>query len=42
VSIYRFKLLERVTVELVQGYLESEETDVIINLTDAKLKNEGI
>jgi hypothetical protein len=42
VSIYSLKLLERVTVELVQGYLESEETDVIINLTDAKLKNEGI
>ena len=29
-----FQLLDRVPVELVQGKLENEETDVIINLTD--------
>ena len=26
----------------MHGNLENEETDVIINLTDAQLKNEGI
>jgi len=28
-------------VVLVKGNLENEETDVIINLTDSKVKNEG-
>ena len=41
-SVCRFKLLDRVIIELVYGNLENEETDVIVNLTDAELKNEGL
>ena len=35
-------LLDRVQVEIVQGNLENESTDVIVNLNDSQLKNEGI
>jgi hypothetical protein len=41
-TVCGFNFLDRVKVELVFGNLENENTDVIINLSDAKLQNSSI